>query len=347
MQAPERTRIKVQDLLKGSQGLKRDAVEEARRAMIEAGEMPKGLSGETKKNIAVKPNVPEPKVEAKPEPVQKIEEVRQPEVVVAKPEPKQPQIERVETKEFVGELKQENGQWVGEIRYKNGAGTEKFTAPTQRALTLKILEGKGHASLKVRKVIREQKYGIETDKSYVFEGLTQEEYDSLPDRARQELLDKKAMEAAIAWKRDHPEYINTDENWRTIKKFLDVKELPYTYKNFDYAYSILTEDEQLELKEPVVVETPKSEDSAPVVVKETPAPAVVPEPAPVLQPRKRGTTGLQPGFSSVSLELDEPGDGNEPRELSEAELKALSPADHKRLYKESLKNKEHLIRRRF
>lgn len=338
--------MKVQDVLRYRPTKDTLDVEAARKAMIEAGEMPRGLAGETKKNNAVKPAVPEPKVEVKPEPVQKIEEVKQPEVV-AEQEPKQPQIERVETKDFVGELKQENGQWVGEIRYKNGAGTEKFTAPTQRALTLKILEGKGHASLKVRKVIREQKYGIETDKSYVFEGLTQEEYDSLPDRARQELLDKKAMEAAIAWKRDHPEYINTNENWTTIKKFLDNKELPYTYNNLEYAYSILTEDEQLELREPVVVETPKSEDSAPAVVKEQIAPAVVPETAPVVQPRKRGTTGLQPGFSSVSLELEESGDGNEPRELSEAELKALPLSEHKRLYKESLARKDQSIRRRF
>ena len=250
-------------------------------------------------------------------------------------------VERADTKDFTAEIRQEGGQWVGELTYKNGAGTERFTAPTKNALTLQMLVGKGHASVKVRKVIREQKLGVELDKSYLFEGLTQEEFDSLPNIARQELIDKKAMEASLAFRSEHPEYLNTNENWQIIKRFLDKRQLPYTFVNLEYAYDSLTDDEMLQVREEaptVVTEAPRTEDS--VVVAATPAqtaPAAAAA-APAPQLRKRGTTGLQPGFSSAgNTELEQTEGGNKPRELSEAELRALPLSEHKKLYKATLK----------
>ena len=81
------------------------------------------------------------------------------------------------------------------------------------------------------------------------------------------------------------------------------------------------------------------EDSIPPVaaapvVSTTVAP-VTPEPV----VRKRGTLGLMPGFASAGAtapEIDGTEDGTQPQELSAAELKALTPAQHRALYQASL-----------
>lgn len=244
-------------------------------------------------------------------------------------------IEKVETKDFIATIKQENGQWVGELVYKVGGGTEKFIAPSKSGLTQQILVGKGHASVQVRRLAREQKFGVETEKSYSFDGFTQEEYDALPEKAKQKLIDAIAANAAWQFKNAHPEYYNTTENWQKIKKFMDIKELPYTLVNFNYAYDMLVDDLEVDVKEPTVVsDAPPTEDSEEVVV---PAQAIVAEPTQQPQLRKRGTTGLLPSFSGGNVELDKLEESNGSRELSEAELKALSPSEHRKLYQASLK----------
>ena len=245
-------------------------------------------------------------------------------------------IEKVETKDFIATIKQENGQWVGELVYKVGGGTEKFIAPSKNGLTQQILIGKGHASVQVRRMAREQKFGVETEKSYSFEGFTQEEYDALPEKAKQKLVDAAALTAAVAFKNAHPNYYNSAKNWETIKRFLDMKQLPYTFVNLNYAYDMLVDDLEVDVKEPTVVsDAPLTEDSEEVVV---PAQAIVAEPTTQSQLRKRGTTGLLPSFSGGgNVELDKLEESNGSRELSEAELKALSPSEHRKLYQASLK----------
>ena len=410
--------MKAQDLLLGNKAAKNQgqmSVEEARAAMIAAGELPSGLSKEHKKNTAVSAN-PAPVVTQTPTVVrsaasqrneetitgpteivailtyihgdqeqivvadkealvaavdarrQKLQDAGQPTRIAvqyqlrpagstvsavtetAAPAQNQPSIqtgkkgneEREETKDFVATIRQEGGQWIGELVYKNGAGSERFVAPTKNSLTMKMLIGKGHASVKVRKVIREQKLGVELDQAYTFEGITQEQFDAMPDAARQQLIDKQAMEAALAFKAEHPEYLSIDENWDKIRRFLDKKRLPYTYVNLEYAYDDLTSDEMLQVRETaptVVADALSPEDSGSVAtVTAQSAPAAVATAAPAPQLRKRGTTGLQPGFSSAGFsELELTEDGNKSRELSAAELKALPLSEHKKLYRASLK----------
>ena len=249
-------------------------------------------------------------------------------------------LERVETKDFVATIKQENGKWVSELVYKNGAGTERFVADSKNALTMQMLVGKGNASVKVRKVIREQKYGVELDKSYLFPNLTQEQYDAMPEAAKQELVDAAALKASVTFKQQHPEYYSTAGNWDKIKRFLDKRELPYTYSNLEYAYADLTDNDELEVKQEVI-ETlvdqtlPDPEDSGSAAPAATQPVAAS---TPVL--RKRGTTGIVPGTVSTGNDvLNDPEESTKPRELSDAELKALPLADHKKLYQASLNRK--------
>jgi hypothetical protein len=253
-------------------------------------------------------------------------------------------VEKVETKDFVATIKQENGQWVGELVYKVGGGTERFTAPNKNGLTLQMLVGKGHASVQVRRMAREQKFGTETEKSYLFEGFTQAEYDALPETAKQGLIDAAARSGALIFKNAHPEYYNTNNNWQTIKRFLDKKELPYTAVNLEYAYDMLVDE--LETQEPTVVsEAPLPEDSEEVV---SPAQVTAAEPTPQPQLRKRGTTGLLPNFSGGgNVELDQLEESNGPRELSEAELKALPLPELKKLYQAGLKRDSYKKNRQF
>lgn len=414
IQVPEK-RTRVQDVLKGSTTV--GSVEDARKAMVDAGELPKGMRGD-KENIqatgnrftppaasnnaapVVGPNseivgtftfvdgrteeiivptldalkqaanekalalrqagqvsrisvsykirekvapAPAPIVEPTPAPAQAAEPV-----ATSAPKGKP---ERVETKDFTAEIKQEGGKWVGEITYKNGAGSEKFTAQTKADLTLQMLVGKAHATLRLRKIVREQKLGVSLDQSYKIVGVTQEEFNALPEGARNQLVEKAAMQAAIAFRDEHPDYVNTDENWNTIKAFLDKRKLPVTYVNLVYAYENLLDEELLEVKQEevelpaqtVATQVEDSSAAAPTpTVSTVPAP---PAPAPVV--RKRGTTtGLQPGFSTASdaQELETTEEQNRPRELSEAELRALPLSEHKKLFRKSLKNPNgHLI----
>jgi len=125
---------------------------------------------------------------------------------------------------------------------------------------------------------------------------------------------------------------------------LDSKQAVVTLGNLEKAFEELSANDELEVRtETVTPYVPEGaaelEDSNPPVVtapvvSTTPA---VTTPEPVV--RKRGTLGLMPGFASAGAtapELDATEDGNQPRELSAAELKKLSPAEHRALYLASL-----------
>lgn len=239
------------------------------------------------------------------------------------------ETERVETKDFVAEISRDGGQWIGKITYKNGSGEEKFVAPSKAALTMNMLVGKANATQKIRRMVREQKLGIEVDKTYKFEGITQADYDAMPEAAKQQLIDAAAATASIAFRQENPDYYNTNENWKRIKQFLDGRELPYTFTNLQYAYNSLIEDDLLEVRPKATVApatAPASGDSTPVAGT-TPAPASVSTPpasAPAVQVRKRVSFGIQPGqVSSGDTELTQPEDGNKSKEPSQAELRNM------------------------
>lgn len=348
MEAPVRTKVTVGSIIKKDKGI---SVEEARKQMLEAGQAPRGIAGETRKNAATGAVIPDPH-EVK---VAEVDEAIPASVPVVAPVPVVPVVqkveiqepERIETARFTAEIRQENGEWAAEIVYKNGGGTEKFTAPSRKALTLKLLEGKAHGTLKVREVVRREKYGTELDKSYDLpDGLSSEEFAAMPQAAKNALIDTVATSQAILFQREHPEYYGTDENSIKIQKFLSKRDLPYTARNLAYAFEELMDSEELDVR-PIPKElvpsvstiTPKLEDSTPVVVAPIAASAATPVAAtPVVVVRKRGTTGLRPGdTSSANTELESTEEGRKSSELSAAELKKLSPEEHRKLYQASLK----------
>jgi hypothetical protein len=255
--------------------------------------------------------------------------------------------ERIDTPQFYGEIKQDGGQWVAELVYKNGAGTERFAAPTKNALMFKLLEGKGHATVQVRRVTNDIKRRdtVQYEMTYKFEGLTQADYDRLSETAKLSLIAAQQDRAAIAFKEAHAhDYLASAYNSEKIMEFLNKRQAVITLGNLEKAFEELSANDELEVRtETVTPYVPEGaaelEDSstpvtaAPVV--STPVAPVTPEPV----VRKRGTLGLMPGFASspaTAAELDETEDGTQPRELSAAELKKLTPEEHRRLYQASL-----------
>lgn len=322
------------------------SVEEARRKMLEAGQAPKGIQQETRKNESVlrgkggntpvvqQTNSPAPVIVTEAPVAATESEVVAPVVLVVEaPAPS----EKFENAKFSLEIKQEDGEWVGEITYKNGAGVERFTAPSRNALNLKLLEGKANATLRVREAIRREKYGTELDKVYELpEGVTQEAFDAMPEVGQQLLLDTIAKDHGEAFKEAHPEYYPTSENSAKIQKFLNKRELPFTLRNFEFAFAELTDSDELEVRPTAKQAVPSVSAPAPLAEDSAAAPAsaaaivstVVAPAAPAPAIRKRGTTGLRPGDSSAgNTELEQTEEGQKPSEPSVAELRKLPLAE--------------------
>ena len=257
-------------------------------------------------------------------------------------------VEVTENNKFRLEIKQEDGKWVAEIAYKTGGGVERFEATSRKALNMKLLEGKAHATLRVREAIRREKYGVQLDEAYVLpDYMTQEAFDALPQPAQQGIVDAVAMNEALTLHKLHPEFYITEENSLKMQKFLDHKKLPYTVTNLVYAYEELAEADELETR-PVPQTAPsvsvartQAGDSAAASRPTTVAPATVAAPAVVGQVRKRVSTGLQPGQSStVSTELETAPIEEAARpssEPTEAELRSMPLSELRKTYKASLK----------
>lgn len=241
-----------------------------------------------------------------------------------------PKVERINNRLFTGEVKQVNGLWVAEITYKNGAGRESFKHKTKNGLMLAVLEGKANATVKVRQVVREQKLGSAYAQYYTFSDVTQQEFDAMPPGAQSALIDAEAGKASLRFKETVQEFYPTGENTDTLLAFLDKKRAVITYDNLVRAFEELTSAGLLDQRpEDETDETDTSIDAEDSADDSNAAPALViaPAPAPVTPPRKRGTTGLAPGFSTGNAEaltLEENEESAEPREPSRAELNALS-----------------------
>jgi len=351
----------------GETWLKRpgQTVAEAKQAMISAGEAPAGLAGGNTPVSRAATAVLEPPVPALVVPPVVTEEFEEeieatPATPVAQPAPAPappapvvapPKVERVETSQFVGELKKENDKWVAELVYKNGAGTERFEARSKNELMLKLLEGKGHATLRVNKAVRREKLGwSELDRQYPLpDGITAKDFEEMNDKSQDALLRSIAVEQIVMFNEAHPEYYKDPEgkNAKKINDFLTEQHLPITLRNLEYALDELTDsnlpaDVRL-VERPVAVArvtptisapepAPTRMDSVPAPAAPAPVPTAAAPTAPAVTVRKRGTTGLQPGDSSSPIEPGTtPEDGNRPRELSEAELRKLPMDQLKRI----------------
>lgn len=348
------------------------SVEEARKKMIEAGEAPAGRpTVAVAEEPAVVPPTPatpaaaavasvlEPEFEeeevvvppaAEPAPAAAAPVVTPPAAPPATVKP-----ERVDTPQFTGEIKQEKGEWVAEIRYKNGSGTERFIAKSRNELMLKLLEGKGHATIRVNKAVRREKLGwSELDRQYPLpDGITAKDFSEMKEAQQDHLLATIASEQTLAFREAHPEFYKSESNGSKLLKFLSNERLPVTYRNLEYAFDELSDPnlppevrlEEAPVATPSLVQpapaAPVQTDSEPAVATPPAAPAAVAAPAPAaaaaapatpaVRVRPRGSSGLQPGQSSSPTEPVRPEAGSEPRELSEAELRKLPMSDLKRI----------------
>ena len=258
-------------------------------------------------------------------------------------------VEVTDNNKFRCEIRQEDGEWIAEITYKTGGGVERFTAPSRKALNMKLLEGKAHGTLRVREAIRREKYGVELDKFYTLpDYMTQEAFDALPEAAQRGIVDAVAMQEALMLHKMHPEFYITEENSKKMQQFLNHKELPFTVTNLTYAYEELAEAEELEVRPtpraiPSVPNLQTSAgDSAAAGTAAQAASTASATPAPVGPVRKRVSTGLQPGQSSVvttELETTVPKEeaGKQSSEPTEAELRSMPLSELKALHKSSLK----------
>jgi hypothetical protein len=344
------------------------SVEEAKRAMIAAGEAPRGMRTRTEAVAAAAEEViPEQVV-----PEVAVDENFDDEIEVtpvasspgatggntprvpaptappaAAPAPARPQVETVETDQFIGKIYQENGKWVGELQYKNGSGTERWVAMSKNALMLDLLKGKGHATLRVKEAVRREKLGGPVfEKNYPLpDDTTAEEFEALPEKQQKIVLRTGATQQVIIFKDAHPEYYSTPENAKRLDDYLRKADVPITARNLEIAFEDLLDSGLLEVRptaapSPVITNLSETAPApAPVRTDSAPAPAVaatVPTEAAPAEPavvvRKRGSSGLTPGHSSASSgELARPEDGGQPRELSEAELRKLPMSQLKRI----------------
>lgn len=352
---------KVADVLKfRDRGL---SVEDARKAMLAAGEAPSGkamprpvddspLEPEFEDNgevvVAANPNA-----EAQAAEAAKLAEAPEPVVKPVAPAPaiNEEKGERLETERFVAEIRQEKGKWVAEIQYKSGAGTEKFIATSKNELMLKLLEGKGHATLRVKEAVRREKLGgPKLDKAYALpEGITKEEFEKMTPQLQTFTIDTIAAQNAMVWMKQTPAYYATDANQEVLNQYMREHDLPYTVGNLTYAFEDLSENDMFPDKKgqaaTPAAPAPKpslAQPSAAARAEDSPAaarPAAPASPAsrtdgqPAATVRKRGSTGLPVGHSSVPSDAGAASveDNGQPKELSEAELKKLPLSELKRI----------------
>jgi hypothetical protein len=366
--APDRTGKKVVSVLKFRDGGL--SVEDAKKAMLAAGEAPSGMVARPAATVAAAPEPIVPAVVSAVVPPavgdviegdfeDEIEAPKAAAPAVVAPvvvPPAVPQrIERVENDKFIGEIKQENGKWVAELRYKAGSGTERFIADTKSLLMMKLLEGKGHATLRVNKAVRREKLGwSELDRQYPLpEGITADDFDKMSDKQQDHLLLTVATQQTLAFREAHPEFYRTDANAQKLNALLNKEKLPITLRNLEYALDELTADHlpldvRLEerpsavapatpsLEQPAPAAPPARTDPAPAVAAPAPVPTVAAAAAPGVTVRKRGMTGLRPTDSSSEPEPARE-DDREPRQLSEAELKKMPMSQLQRIVRSEQK----------
>ena len=302
------------------------------------------LGGEKPEPVAVVPEVPVAAPVAQP-------------VAVAQParEPQEKTL-RVDDKDFTAEIKKENNVWVGEIIFKNGAGTERFTAATKDEIMVKLLAAKGHATVKVRQVVRDSKLGRKANTwadmhtfAANYAGMQPEEYQALVQPAKDALVRACSLQQALEFKDLHPEFYRTAKNGQDLLDYLGEKEWPPTVHNYELAYADLSDvlevrpTEKEVVKEIVVTPAPKIEDSIPVAEPVVAAPAAVVAPAPAVAPRKRGTSGLTPRqSSSEDSELDTV--TKKPQEPSDQDLKKMPFKELQRIARQSFNTKHPSLR---
>lgn len=226
-------------------------------------------------------------------------------------------IQKIETDDFTAEVSHDGSQWVAHLVYKNGGGQERWTAKTQMELNLKLLTGKGHATMKVRETNERLKTAAVPDTWNVLydlirntHGISTAEFNALSNQSRLAMQETVEAAQAIEFMKIAPEYYPSAKNEDALLGFIHKSNWPVTIKNLVIAFRELTTERKLETgpsnsapaTTPSPVPTPAP---TPVVKTEIPvvpetAPPVAPRPTSVPVVRKRIATGIVPGSSSAS-----------------------------------------------
>jgi hypothetical protein len=159
-------------------------------------------------------------------------------------------MSQVETDQFVATITEVDGMWTATIAYKNGAGIERWSAPTYEALTLELLKGKGNASLRVKEAVRVARLGgPKLDKQYQLpENISPEKFNRYPDEVKTQVVEAIALKNASLFRDLHPEFMATDRNGLALNAFLQENNFPMTVRNLEYAFECLLEENKLDVK---------------------------------------------------------------------------------------------------
>jgi len=207
--------------------------------------------------------------------------------------------------DFVVETYRDNrdNKWHGIIRYKPDAsgktpGTEQYVANSQSELTLKIIKGKAHSTLKIRSLTQSHKMGGRPDlreahdlEMLKLNNLTIPEFNALPEKSKALLRETAYSNEVLKFKDQYPQYELSSEtgikNLQAVVNYINKQGWPITVRNLEIGWNDLESANKLE-----IAEVPAMESVAPVAPS---IPAVSAQPA-----RKRGnfTTGIVPGQSS-------------------------------------------------
>lgn len=256
---------------------------------------------------------------------------------------------------------QEGRDWFIEIVYKNGAGTERWTANTQKDLIKQLAKAKAHASRKIAQLKEDNDELIVGDVPDNWDGFladlkeahgfTLDQFNALPEQSREAIRDSVEATHIVRFLETTPNYYQSATNYQRLTQYLASRDLPITYRNLTIAYRKLNRQDLLEQRpehtqaQPVPVAAPvavvpqvsapeSTNDHQVVVAEPVAAVPTAPTPAaPVPTVRKRVLTGLIPGSSSAApvAVVEKPEEGITPQEPSEHELRTMSMSDLKRI----------------
>jgi hypothetical protein len=247
---------------------------------------------------------------------------------------------------WVGEVYRDGNNWVSEIKYRDGGGTERFVAPTQRQLLVKMTQAHAHGTLRVKAAVRREKYGLVPEsqeefmtKLYKENGITKTDFDGLPSPAsRQAMINNMVVVEMRQFLDEHSDYFVCPNNHQRLTSYCSQKGQFATARNLEIALRELTAEGFIETKPTVAppAPAPARPPAAATSVSVEPAPEVARVATPTMPVRKRGqsSTGIIPGASSVVSDAGE----NTQRTATPTSVDELSAEDAKKIPLETLRD---------
>jgi hypothetical protein len=225
--------------------------------------------------------------------------------------------------DFVIETYKDNrdNKWHGVIRYKPDAsgktpGSEQYVANSQSELTLKIIKGKAHSTLKIRSLTQSHKMGGRPDlreahdlEMLKLNNLTIPEFNALPEKSKALLRETAYSNEVLKFKDQFPQYeLSSDtgiKNLQAVVNYINKQGWPITVRNLEIGWNDLESANKLE-----IAEVPALQSVAPI------APSMPSAPAQPVRKRGNFTTGIVPGQSSGQWATGADDDTTRAREAS-------------------------------